>query len=92
MGINPVRDEDGRVSAYTTGMSSFGIMEMEVRSSARSFQDVMGRLTDAALYQVGTDKRLGDRETFGFSETDRHLVRHLPSLFLPDTTVAVLDW
>jgi hypothetical protein len=92
VGINPVREEDGRVSAYTTGMSSFGIMEMEVRSSARSFEDVMGRLTDAALYQVGSDNRLGDGETFGFSAEDRHLVRHLPSRFLPDTRVAVLDW
>jgi hypothetical protein len=92
VGINPVREADGRVSAYTTGMSGFGIMEMEVRASARPVQEVMDRLIDAALYQMGTDKRLGDGETFGFSETDRHLVRHLPSRFLPDTTVAVLDW
>jgi hypothetical protein len=92
VGINPVREEDGRVSAYTTGLSSFGIMEMEVRASARPFEEVMGRLVDAALYQVGTDKRLGDGETFGFSAEDRHLVRHLPSRFLPGTRVAVLEW
>jgi hypothetical protein len=92
VGINPVREEDGRVSAYTTGLSSFGIMEMEVRASTRPFKDVMDRLVDAALYQVGSDKRLGDGETFGFSAEDRHMVRHLPSRFLPNTRVAVLDW
>jgi hypothetical protein len=92
VGINPVREEDGRASAYTTGLSSFGIMEMEVRGSARSFEDVMGRLADAALYQVSTGARLGDGETFGFSSEDRHAVRHLPSRFLPDTRVAVLEW
>jgi hypothetical protein len=92
VGINPVREEDGRASAYTTGLSSFGIMELEVRGSARSFQEVIAGLGDAALYLLGTGARLGNGETFGFSETDRHPVRHLPSRFLPDTRVVVLDW
>jgi hypothetical protein len=92
VGINPVREEDGRASAYTTGLSSFGFMEMEVRGSARPLQEVMAGLGDAAYYQISTGARLHDGETFGFSENDRHRVRHLPSRFLPDTTVAVLDW
>lgn len=91
VGINPVREADGRVSAYTTGMSSFGVMELEVWASARPFEEVMDRLLNAIDHQAGTDKRLGDGEIFGFPADDRHPVRHLPSRFLPNATVAVLE-
>lgn len=91
VGINPVREADGRVSAYTTGMAGFGIMELEVWASARPFQEVMDRVRDAIDEQVGTDRRLRDGEMFGYPLEDRDLVRHLPSRFLPGTTVVVLE-
>ncbi|HEX5872310.1 MAG TPA: hypothetical protein VFY65_17900, partial [Longimicrobium sp.] len=52
VGINPVREADGRVSAYTTGMSRFGIMELEVWASTRPLQEVMDRVRDAIDEQV----------------------------------------
>ncbi|HEX5871434.1 MAG TPA: DUF4261 domain-containing protein, partial [Longimicrobium sp.] len=85
------READGRVSAYTTGMSSLGIMELEVWASARPLEEVMDRLRDAIDHQTVTDQRLGDGELFGFPLEDRHPVRHLPSRFLPGTRVAVLE-
>jgi hypothetical protein len=91
VGINPVREANGRVSAYTTGMSRFGIMELEVWASTRPLEEVLDRVRDAIDVQVGTDRRLADGELFGYPVEDRHPVRHLPSRFFPGTTVAVLE-
>lgn len=91
VGIIPVPEADGRVSAYTTGMSRFGIMELEVWASTRPLDEVVDRVRDAVDEQVGTDRRLGDGEMFGYPREDRHRVRHRPSRFVPGTTVAVLE-
>src|SRR6185503_10294104 len=89
VGFNPVSD-DGAVSAYTTGLTSFGLRELEVLRSTRSAPEVLGRMADAATYELQTGRILGDGETFGWSETERVLIRHTRSAFLPDTQVAVL--
>ena len=91
LGVNPVREEDGSASGYTTGMHDLGFLELEIRRSERPVTEVLGVLADAASYQLTTGKRLGDGETFGFSETDRRRIRHTRSAFLPDTTVVSIE-
>jgi hypothetical protein len=89
VGFNPVSD-DGAVSGYTTGLTSFGLRELEVRRSARPAAEVLGMMADAATYELQTGRVLGDGETFGSSETERIPIRHTRSDFLPDMEVALL--
>ena len=90
LGFNPV-SEPGGVSGYTTGLTAFGLLELEVRRSAQPVAEVLGALADAANYQLSTGTVLGDGETFGFSETDRRQIRYGPSDFITGMRVAVLD-
>jgi Domain of unknown function (DUF4261) len=90
VGFNPVH-EDGRLSAYTTGLTAFGLLELEVRGSAMTTPELFGTLADLASYQLSTGKVLRDGDTFGASESDRTRVRYGPSAFIPETTVAALE-
>ena len=90
VGFNPVQ-ENGRLSAYTTGLSAFGLLELEVRGSAMTAPELFGTLADLANYQLSTGKVLRDGDTFGASESDRTRVRYGPSAFIPDATVAALE-
>jgi hypothetical protein len=92
VGINPVRHEAGRISACTTGLAGFGMMEMEVQGSDRPLQEVLRALEEAAEYQIDSYVRLDDGATFRFGEDGRCRVRHLPSRFVPGSTVTVLEW
>lgn len=90
IGFNPVSDGDG-FSAYTTGLTAFGLPELEVRGSMRPPAEVFGTMADAATYELQTGRVLRDGDTFGHSVTERVPVRHTRSAFLPDTTVARLE-
>ena len=90
VGFNPVR-EDERLSAYTTGLTAFGLPELEVRGSALTPPELLGTLADIATYELSTGKVLRDGDTFGASETDRMRVRYRASAFIPDVTVAGLE-
>ena len=89
IGFNPVND-DGLVSAYTTGLSRLGFLELEVHRVSRPVPDVLGTLADIAAYQITSGKTLKDGDTFGSSETERYTVRYQASEFIPDMTVALL--
>jgi hypothetical protein len=90
VGFNPVR-EDERFSAYTTGLTAFGLPELEVRRSAMTPPELFGTLADLANYELSTGKVLRDGDTFGASETDRIRVRYRPSDFISGLTVAALE-
>jgi hypothetical protein len=90
LGFNPVI-EDGGSSAYTTGLTWFGLRELEVRRSARPVPEVLGMLADLAQYELTTGRVLRDGDTFGASAADRTRVRFRHSEFIPETEVAVLE-
>ena len=83
--------EDVRTSAYTSGLGWFGLRELEVRRSSLSPPDLLGTLADVAEYQISTARVLADGDTVGATADDRTRVRLLPSEFMPDTEVAVLE-
>ena len=90
IGFNPVQ-EDGALSAYTSGLTAFGLPELAVRRSARPAAELFGTLADVANYQLSSGRVLRDGDTFGASEFDRTRVRYGPSAFIPGMTVATLE-
>jgi hypothetical protein len=90
IGFNPVRD-DNSFSVYTTGLTAFGLNELEVRRSTRPVTELFGTLADLANYQLSSGKVLKDGDTFGATELDRTRVVYRQSEFIPDTTVAVVE-
>jgi hypothetical protein len=91
IGFNPV-DDDGACSAYTTGLQTFGYRELEIRRSARPFSEILGRLADAAHYQIASSRELRDGDTFGETAGERRKIRFEQSAVIPDMPVAVLDF
>ena len=87
LGFNPAEEESGR-SAYTSGLGEFGLLELEIRNSALQWPDLFEFLANVAHYELATNVQIGDGETIGGSESERIVVRHLRSRFIPDTTVA----
>jgi hypothetical protein len=90
VGFNPVQEE-GALSAYTTGLTAFGLQELEVRQTARPAAELFGTLADIAHYQLSSGRVLGDGDTFGASESDRTRVRYGPSAFITGVTVTTLE-
>jgi hypothetical protein len=89
VGFHPVREAAG-LSAYTTGMSTFGHLELEVHESALPADELLGRLADVGHYQLLTGARLGDGQTFGATAEERIQIRHRRSRFIDDTVTCQL--
>jgi Domain of unknown function (DUF4261) len=89
VGFHPVRESAG-LSAYTTGMSVFGHLELEVHESALPPDELLGRLADAAHYQLATGARLEDGQTLGATAEERIDIRHRRSRFIDDTITCQL--
>lgn len=89
IGFHP-RPGDTGISAYTTGLESFGHIELEIHDSAQPAPDVLALLAQAASYLVATGAELMDGDTFGESDSDVNPVRHVPSRYLERKTVCLL--
>ena len=90
VGFNLVGEDDGSLSAYTTGLGAFDLQELEVRQTDRPHAELLGLLADLAHYQLVSGKELKDGDTFGASADDRTRVRYEESAFIPDMTVTLL--
>ena len=90
IGFQLVR-EDAGYSVYTTGLTHFGLKELEARRPTRPVEEVLGMLAEVAHYQIATGRIIGDGETVGATAHDRTRVRYQSSAFIPDMTVAVLE-
>jgi hypothetical protein len=90
IGFNPVKDSGGN-SAYTTGLTSFNLLELEIRQTPRDWSEILVFLADIAQYELKARVQIGDGDTVGSSEAERITIRHLPSAFIPDMTVAVIE-
>jgi hypothetical protein len=90
IGFNLVGEDEG-FSAYTTGMSSFGLLELEVLRNKRPPAEIVGTLVDLVTYQLSTGNVIRDGDTFGESEADRTIVRNRAATFIPGSTVAGVE-
>jgi Domain of unknown function (DUF4261) len=87
IGFNPVREGD-QLSGHTTGLTAFGLRELEVRKRTMVPSEMFGMLADLANYQLVSGKVLRDGDTFGSSDADRTRIRYRSSAFIPEMAVA----
>jgi hypothetical protein len=62
-----------------TGMTAFGLMELETLAPRRMANHVLNRLFNAAHYLCDHGPVLEDGQTFGMSETEKIGISHRPS-------------
>ncbi len=68
--------DDGFIEAFTSGMSSFGHMEIEFVSDGLTPQDVLGILFDTAHYLLDHGPILRDGNTIEFDKCGTLRIRH----------------
>lgn len=91
IGFNLVSEEEEGFSAYTTGLSSFGLLELEVLRNKRPTAEIVGTLVDLVNYQLSTGNVIRDGDTFGESEADRTVVRNRAATYIAGSTVAGVE-
>ena len=91
IGIHPVKSADG-VSTYTTGLESFGHVELEAHDSGQAGPDLLQQLAEVSFYILSSDAELKDGDTFGEDELDRRPIRHVLSRYLEGKTVCLLPF
>ena len=78
------------LSAYTTGLSDFDLLELEIHNSRLEWSELCDFLANVAHYELASGAQIGDGETVGGSESERIVVRHLKSRFMADRKVACI--
>lgn len=80
IGLHLVSDSVG-LSAYTTGMDVFGLLNLEVHDTQWSPPDLLNLLASVAHYEISTGQQLGAGQSVGLSEHQRVETQHQPSRF-----------
>lgn len=65
-----LKEENGFVSAFTTGLKDFGKPELEIVDTSEDADAVEFRLYNIAYYVIDSDKELMDAETLTLQEQD----------------------
>lgn len=66
-----IREDNGKVSAFTNGMRCFGRDEMEIVDSEKNPAEIRNMLLDIVAYVIEEDVILHDGETIGFRPGQR---------------------
>ena len=84
-------DDKEHCSLFTTGMKSFGLMEMEIQNSTQRPKYVIDKAFNLAHYLLDKGPIVNDGDTFGMSEDEKLYVRHAKSFVDPDQMVYRLE-
>jgi hypothetical protein len=79
------------LNLFTTGMAALGLLEIEIRDSTSSAEDLYDTVFMIAQYGANAGPILLDGQTIGATEDERILIRHLPSQWDRPGDVIVLD-
>lgn len=80
LGLHLVRDSVG-LSAYSTGMDVFGLLNLEVHDTQWSPPDLLNLLASVAHNEVSSGVQLSAGQRIGLSERQRVEIQHQPSRF-----------
>jgi hypothetical protein len=72
---------DGSFRYFTTGMESFGCLEIEIDRSRRPPQEILDFCYGIVSYVLTRGATIGDGETVGRSAEEKIKVRHKPSMW-----------
>jgi hypothetical protein len=73
------QNQDGSYRLFTTGLSNFELMELEIASANRNCGDLRMWVMEIAGWLIEEHPTVNDGETIGLSAEERVLVRHGPS-------------
>ena len=79
--VRVVRNPDGTLRCFTTGMSPLGFLEIEVEKSSLAPEELMDFIGDTACYIVNNRLHVPDGDTMGRTATEMYKVRHGQSMF-----------
>ena len=80
LGLHLVSGERG-LTAYTTGMKMFDLLNLEVHDTTMTPSSLLGLLVNVAHYEISAGIQIDDGETVGGSADERIGIRHRPSRF-----------
>lgn len=80
MGLKGSKDEGNTVSVITSGLPSFGLMNVEVQRSHKNISDVFSFVGDIALYMLKSGDVIKDGDTIGSTAEEKIKVTHSPSI------------
>lgn len=80
LGLHLVSDSVG-LSAYSTGMDVFGLLNLEVHDTQWSPPDLLNLVASVAHYEIGTATQIPAGQSVGLSEHQRVEIQHQPSRF-----------
>lgn len=80
LGLHLVSDSVG-LSAYSTGMDVFGLLNLEVHDTQWSPPDLLNLVASVAHYEIGMGTQIPAGQSVGLSEHQRVEIQHQPSRF-----------
>jgi hypothetical protein len=83
-------DKDRRVFFATTGLSAFGLPEIEVDGARWNPGELMEFCGNIITYVINRGEPLPDGDTIGRSDTEKIQIRHAPSMWEREGTVMKL--
>ncbi len=79
--------EDGKIFAFTSGMSCFGKLEMEVLGTQSQPNDVLSFMYTICEYIISEDVVLQDGETIGFTEEQKIPIKISKGVSVPGESI-----
>ncbi|MCA8959445.1 MAG: DUF4261 domain-containing protein [Planctomycetes bacterium] len=86
-----VENDDGTHSLFTQGLKPLGLMEIEIRQSARPAENIYGWAFNIAHFMLERGEVVPDGNTVGVSPSEWIRVHHLASALDAERTVLFLD-
>jgi len=84
-----LRDENGKRSVYTYGLSDFGKKEMEILDSNHSLQELSEMMFNMAHYVIAQNVELKHGETIGISADQKLKISESKGKFVDGTTLKI---
>lgn len=84
-----LRQENGKQSVYTYGLTDFGKQEMEIIHSSHSLEELSDMMYNLAHYVIAQDVTLQDGETIGLSAEQKLKITQSKGQFLEGQTLKI---
>ena len=83
---------EGTVSVFTSGLATFGAMEIEIRESSDRPEDLLELVFGLSSYLIRHGPVIKDGDTVGGTPEEQIVARHLPSEWEREGLVLVLEF